>query len=461
VITPGLNNLYAAVPLADGQMPSFPANPITPSPARFHPMAQDGTGFPILVDPVLYNNRDFQFDTANPANTPVFKRVSISGNLTVAGTQYRSMAPFAGQLNDLVIAPLSDVQYQPVSANWVANGAVSQRDQYLRQNFFSNDLGHMEESFATAPFNPHRQRGTPLPAWRYLRSGDSNTVNTPATNDPPAADTPANGEVYNTFTRNLDYSWAFVIKNRKIHPQPAGATLGTNLVGPPAVTMPPYLVPTTNEWTNDNIEIMVFHKRAIGQGYHLIRGCFFNGSSVATLSWDPSDVVNPPNIVRGMWLMEATLSPGLRDTTAGPAGHPTNPGPAPLPPTSDVAAAVPPLAPATGYVKYRHAIEFHRVASVQDPVRDPNTGQMHQVVNLEKPVKNYPISHVLGDGRALPDLYEPETFSGNAAYPNFLPGPKAVPSGGPGFATAGAQVNTVWVPVVIWHGLAEVFTAKN
>src|SRR5437764_359131 len=97
----------------------------------------------------------------------------------------------------------------------------------------------------------------------------------------------------------------------------------------------------------------------------MVRGCLFNGSATMTLSWDPTALAEPPAIRRGTWLMEATLSPGLRDTTTGPAARG---GPAPLPENSFLMAAAPPATPASGYVKYRHAIEFYRVASVEAAV---------------------------------------------------------------------------------------------
>src|SRR4029078_3676732 len=108
--------------------------------------------------------------------------------------------------------------------------------------------------------------------------------------------------------------------------------------------------------------------------------------------------------------------------------------------TSFLMSALPPLSPANGYVKYRHAVEFYRVASVQDPILSQTDGQMYQVVSLEEPVTNYPVSHVLGNGRALPDVYAPETFSGLRAYPNSLPGTALQPSGGAPFAAASGTV---------------------
>jgi hypothetical protein len=132
-----------------------------------------------------------------------------------------------------------------------------------------------------------------------------------------------------------------------------------------------------------------------------------------------------------------------------------------LPPTSVIASALPQTG-VSAYTKYRHAIEFHRVASVQDARLNTNDGLMYQIVNLEKPVKNYPVGHVLGDARPLPDLYEAETFGGAKAYPNVLPARPAVTSGTSPFATlAGADVNSVWAPVILWHGLIEVFSGTN
>jgi hypothetical protein len=125
--------------------------------------------------------------------------------------------------------------------------------------------------------------------------------------------------------------------------------------------------------------------------------------------------------------MEATISPGFRDTTASP--------PAPQPPV------------AAGATKYRQAIAFYRVASVQDAFLNPTDGQMYQVVNLEQPVTGYPITHSLGDARQLPDPYGAgTTFSGNVVIPTTIPN---------------AGIQSVWVPVVIWHGLQEVFTVRN
>src|SRR5437764_10526613 len=111
----------------------------------------------------------------------------------------------------------------------------------------------------------------------------------------------------------------------------------------------------------------------------MVRGCLFNGSATMTLSWDPTALAEGPAIRRGTWLMEATLSPGLRDTTLGPTARG---GPAPMPENSYLMAAAPPATPATGYVKYRQAVEFYRVASVEDAVVNQNDGQMYQVVNL-------------------------------------------------------------------------------
>jgi hypothetical protein len=199
----------------------------------------------------------------------------------------------------------------------------------------------------------------------------------------------------------------------------------------------------------------------MGRGYHLVRGCLFNGCATMTLCWDPTIVTDAPSIRRGTWIMEATLSPGLRDTTRGPPGdpNPNRQGPAPLPPTDLLASTSPPASPASGYVKYRHAVEFYRVASVQDPILSQTDGQMYQVVSLEQKVNGYPISHSLGDGRALPDQFaaSPFTFSGNA-YPNVIDpgvGNNAITTGG------AAHVEAVWVPIVIMHGLTEVFSVRN
>jgi hypothetical protein len=274
-------------------------------------------------------------------------------------------------------------------------------------------------------------------------------------------------QAYSTASRNDAYSWSFVVRNRQLQLQPDNGPQqppstanppGTGAATPPwfdcrdaAGNVHPYLVPKPNDYSNDNISVLVYHKRATGKCYQLVRGCLFNGSAIVTLCWDPTINTEAPAIRRGTWLMEATISPGLRDNTPGTAAG----GPAPLPATSVLTAAT-----STPYVKYRHAIEFYRVASVQEAVPSQTDGQMYQVVNLEQAVTGYPITHVLGDGRALPDLYtiSPYTFSGHA-YPAVIDGSGANNSilvGG-----GNAAVSSVWVPIVVMHGLQEVFSERN
>jgi hypothetical protein len=464
IVAPNVNNVYATIMNANGQAPPFPANSTALVGQRFHPLAGAGIGFPVFVDPHLANSTAFQFDSGTPMNTPAYKRIAISADQMLGGTPFLSMAPFINNLNDLVIHSLSEVQYQPFGPAGGPIAAVSQRDQFIRQHFYGQDEIHTEGTLVTAPYNPNRFQGTPLPGWRYVRSADSASPTTPGTLQPPGhgVTSATANQSYNTGSRNDAYSWSFVVRNRNLQaqpangpPQPSGAATPAGLdcpdpPVPPGGTRHPYLVPKPQDYTNDNITVLVFNKRSIGRGYHLVRGCLFNGSATLTLCWDPAVVTDAPSIRRGTWIMEATLSPGLRDNTPGTAAG----GPAPLPATSLLAASAPPAAPASGYVKYRHAVEFYRVASVQEAVLNQTDGQVYQVVNLEQTVTNYPISHVLGDGRALPDLYEAETFSGLAAYPNYLPA-QAVTT------TGNRAVNTVWVPIVVLHGLQEVFTVRN
>jgi hypothetical protein len=459
VFAPNVNNVYAMIPNADGTVPPFPQDWTSPQPPngpvaqRFHPMAGEGIGFPIYIDPQLANASSFQFSgtaTPTPTDPPLYKRIPIRASQPLGGTNYTAMPPFENTLNDLVIHSLSEVQYQPAGAAGGVLASPSRRDQFIRQHFYVQDELHTESNLPSAPYNPNRFQGTALPGWRYVKSADSASPDTPTTLQPPgfnSASASAN-QVFNTASRNDAYTWAFVVRNRKLQaqpangpPQPNGAPSppGFNSAGGPDGK--PYLVPKPNDYSNDNISVLVYHKRATGKCYQLVRGCLFNGSATMTLCWDPTITTEAPAIRRGSWLMETTLSPGLRDNTPG-----TPAGPAPLPPA------------AGGFVKYRHAIEFYRVASVQEPVLSQTDGQMYQVVNLEQPVTTYPITHALGDGRALPDLYEPYTFSGNA-YPIVIDGTGAVNSTLVGGGTA--AVNSVWVPIVVMHGLQEVFSVRN
>jgi len=431
---------------------------------RFHPMAGAGIGFPVYVDPQLANSMTFQFDSATPTGAPAYKRIAIAADQTLGGSLFRSMTPFIGNLNDLVVNSLSEVQYQPAGAGG-ALASPSTRDQFIRQHFYVQDEIHTEWNMPSAPYNPNRFQGTPLPGWRYVRSADSATPTAPATLQPPGfgVSSAAANQAYSTASRADAYTWSFIVRNRNLQPQPAnGPPQPSGAPSPPGLNGAgaPYLVPKPNDYSNDNITVMIFHKRAISRGYHLVRGCLFNGSSTMTLCWDPTVVADAPSIRRGTWIMEATLSPGLRDQTVGPAARG---GPAPLPENSFLMSAMPPLAPASGYVKYRHAVEFYRVASVQDATLNQTDGQMYQIVSLEQPVAGYPISHQLGDGRALPDLFtDPNaTFSGLRAYPNSLPGTALQPAGGPNFASGAGTVEAVWVPIVVMHGLQEVFSVRN
>ena len=331
---PFLNNVFATVIRADGMAPPVPNGFNVAAPERFHPEAGAGAGFPVFVDPVLANARDFQFDPS-PANCPMYKRVPIVQNLAMPGETFATMAPFTGALNDLVIHSLSEVQYQ--LAGSTIGGAPqltspSRRDQYLAQWFYSHDDLHFEESAATTPYNPSRLLQSPaVPGWRYVRSADSSDINTPQTLDPPGAavlggTASAASQNYATGSRTAAFSFAFVIKDRRLEPQPAGQTVAPLVVptyptGPSGV-QPPYLVPRYGSYSPEQIQIMVFNKRTTMRGYHLVRACIYSGSSRATLSWDPAAGGSLPVIRRGMWLMEATLAPVCATTRRAPAPAP-------------------------------------------------------------------------------------------------------------------------------------------
>jgi hypothetical protein len=486
VTAPMVNNVYATIMNADGTAPGFPASSTVPAGQRFHPMAGAGPGFPVFVDPQLANSQTFQFDPANAMASPFYKRVAIAGDQNLGGQLFRTMAPFTSNLNDLVVHSLAEVQYQLAGASGTLV-TPSQRDQYIRQHFFGQDELHTEANMPTTPYNPNRLQGTPLPGWRYVRSADSANPTTPATLQPPGfnASSALDNQIFHTASRNDAYSWAFVVRNRSLQTQPAngppqadGSATPAGLDCPDTTAHPvtgqrarhPYLVPKPGDFTNDNVSVLVFNKRSIGRGYHLVRGCLFSGCATMTLCWDPAIVTDAPAVRRGTWLMEATISSGLRDTTLGPPARPyPNEGPAALPETSYLMTQIPAAAPASGYVKYRHAVEFYRVASVEDAVLNQQDGQMYQVVNLEQQVTNFPITHALGDGRRLPDLLDeqnptapaPVTFDGLHAFPNVLPGTALRAGGGPAFAAADREYSAVWVPIVVMHNLQEVFTVRN
>jgi hypothetical protein len=278
---------------------------------------------------------------------------------------------------------------------------------------------------------------------------------------------------YATGSRSSGLSFAFVVKNRLLAPNPQGRLLSERVefavgnarrsvdsvisayAAAPGGFEPPYLTTRYNVYTPSNLQILIFNRRSTARPYALVRGCIYSGSSRATLSWDP-DVTAAPPIRRGTWLMEATISPGLRDTTLAPPD-----GPAALPPVAALALANPPPAPAATYVKYRHALEFYRVSAVDEPKLDPSTRQVSQTVTFERPVTEFPISHSDGDARAMPDPYDPAaayTFSGDIAFPNVIDATSAnnaITVSGP------VTVRAAWLPIIIWDGLYDVFEVRN
>ncbi len=451
------NNAYAAIMPANGHSPDravftagTPATFTVPG-QRMHPLAAGSAGFPIFIDPVLANAPDFQFDgsAAVSAISPMYKRIAIAATLN---PNFATMAPFAGNLNDLVIQTISEAQFQPAGAGGVLV-SPSPRDQYLKQRFGSLDQTHFEWNAPVIPYNPNRAGATAIPGWRFLVSADSGTAAAPAVANPllpPAYKAGAATPEFNTANRSSEYSFAFVVKNRRLGANPSAAPMPTTGAAGPFS----FLTPAYGATTQEDVQALVFHKRPTARGYQLVRGCFFAGSTVATLCWDPT-LAQPPEIRRGQWLMEATLSPGKKDDTPQTqtiAGATVNFPDVPLAPVALLGAA--PL-PATGFVKYRHALEFHRVASTESPVLVTTGGNsyMYQVVNLEEPVSGYPIRHVLGDARSVPDIYD-----GGAGLPNTnwtFDGTHAIPN------VIADDATTVWTPVVLLDGLREVFTVRK
>ena len=70
----------------------------------------------------------------------------------------------------------------------------------------------------TAPYNPNRFQGTPLPGWRYVKSADSANP----TDSGNVATAGIQGglwfgnQSYSTASRNDAYTWSFVVRNRNL-----------------------------------------------------------------------------------------------------------------------------------------------------------------------------------------------------------------------------------------------------
>lgn len=400
------NSVYARMIAPDGTGEA----PWQPPPAT--PV---GPGYPILVDPVLANAADFQSGIA-------YKRVLIqdrAGILTpMPGTIAEFQAP-QGYL-DLPVYTLSDIQLLPDNAFGINFG---RRGAALRQWFYSDADVHWEKQNGVIPRNPNRQldQKIGLQPWEYYQSTLPPTLNPTPTGN-------AGDQARATAERDSLYSWAFVIIGRPLSlftPSPPGS---------PFVDV----IPKSN-WRS-NVRILIFQRRNLADPYRLCRGCFFNGSNVATLSWPVASALKEtqrPSIRRGTWLMEYTnTGPNRTDTSA--AGRPIS----------------------------RQSITFHRVAAFDDPVVDSGGANVLQTVTLERPVSDPGFAtHQLGNLRALPDGFAtpkpaPAGTPLGPVYFGVPPGPTAAVTAAVGVATP-AQNAHVWVPVIIWDGLIEAFEVKD
>jgi hypothetical protein len=214
------------------------------------------------------------------------------------------------------------------------------------------------------------------------------------------------GDTNGTSLRNGLFSWSFLMLGRPLVVDPTGT----------------FLQPSGAMSDFSQVYVLIFRNRNHADPYALVRGCFFDGSSTVTLSWP--NALPAPRIRRGSWLMEYTNTGGLRSSLG------------PVPPA----------------VTHRQQVTFHRVSGFEDAIIDGN-GEWHQVVNLESPMANYPVDwddpatptvDETGDLRGLPDQYDPSAAVLTFPYPG-NPVPDNVP---------------LWVPVIVWDGLIEVFRGR-
>jgi hypothetical protein len=389
-------NVFRTIPNADGSIQ-----------LQF-PVGSSRPAFPVLVDPVLRCADVFQYDDKSDAAILInYKRVAIRASLIDDnGAVYTTMDPFDATLTgtavlyDLPVHTLSDVQWMspdpPPPTSVRSVLQGDRREAYLRRWFFSPDDLLYEASNHVIPRNPHGQTVAPEP-WEYFQYFP----------DTPGVDPSLPLDMHSTSSRNPTFSWAFALVGRSLQPHAESG-----------------LVPA--QYAASQLRIMIFRNRSLSDPYRLVRGCFFNNSTTVTLSWPTT--TTRPEIKRGTWLMEYTVSGTDRMDTL-----------------------------------HRLALIFHRVAGFKDP--ELIGGQWHQVVSLQNTVTDAGLpSHPMNDLRALPDDYpntaSPRTFDEAAAV--FMTDKDGgVDLNGDGdTADPGEGIAKIWVPVIVWDGLIEVFTGR-
>lgn len=253
------------------------------------PYSGPGIGFPVYVDPVLANNSLFQGAASGDITAPhgpivQYKRVCIrnTSNSPLADAANSAIEPFRKRLFDLPIYSVSNVIWSPGGANqrtWTPRSVWpaepnSRRSSMLLHWFYSDgDLAY-DPSNPSIPLNPRRYDNS-MTASQFI-----NTESRAGTH---------------TAQRTPIYSWSFVVRNRRL------------------IEVEGEIVPVPNSWKPGDVQILVFRQRNLNDPYRLVRGCIFNGSRVATLSWPKmaaGSAYPPPKIKRGTYLMEYTTSGG-------------------------------------------------------------------------------------------------------------------------------------------------------
>ncbi|MFO0949349.1 MAG: prepilin-type N-terminal cleavage/methylation domain-containing protein [Planctomycetota bacterium] len=401
--------------------PSFPAagpstsayaklvNSLGASIVAFPTTGDSGEGFPVYVDPVLANNMAFQDDSSTVDLVDLaYKQIGIRSNLAPPMSTFTLVDFTTNPLPyfDLPIHTVSDVQTVPVGVDiGGSRTVVDRRTAFMRQWLYSDVDLEFDSQNPVLPRNPARSPGISVQPWEYYQSilppVDSAAV--PSGNSKVQA--------HSTAIRSLEFHWAFAINGRRINN------------GIPA-----------DSW--ESLSILVFSRRNFADPYRLTRGCFFNKSNLATISWP----VNPtgretsrPTIRRGTWLMEYAVTGVAR---------------------TDTSAANKPI--------HRRQIKFHRVAALDDPVLDAGGGNWIQSVTLEQAVDDamFP-EHVDGALRQRPDRFSAPANTSSGATPlgPVYFGTTAV-TATPGIATPTLSTH-VWVPVIIWDGLIDVLKIKD
>ncbi|MGL5094278.1 MAG: hypothetical protein ACRDD1_01725, partial [Planctomycetia bacterium] len=327
-----------------------------------------------------------------PVSTPRFLPIPVATSADVMS--FAGIQPLDGSLNSI---PMQN---------------------YIYRWFYSAEDMHFEKTNPAIPVNPARL-GSPSPtSFANVFFDNAGTIET------------------NTVTawRTYVYSWALMVQ-REI---------------PGVVKAPgPRLSVPSGSSPNDKAHLLCFHRRNLSKPFVTCDGCFFNGSRRATLSWPATS--EKPNVKRGDWLCEASITGGLPRAfySYASAARPTGPG-----------AGLPgewPPGPLGGPVEffYRQAYTFHQVADFDDPVfNEYGDSRFNQQITLVETANKHQWDDF--EGRSWDSSTPPRPGSADERRADQFQTPNWPVTA----ANVADQGFRQWYPVILFDGLEHVFNAN-